>query len=120
MDGVLVSGTGTAEGWTFEVRSDTRDAIAGFQRYCRDHDVPITVTAVRALTDIGGETARDLTAAQREALVLAYERGYFRSPRETSLDALASELGITAQAFGGRLRRGTHRLVASTLIGSEG
>jgi predicted DNA binding protein len=58
----------------------------------------------------------ELTDTQREALVLAYERGYFDSPRESSLEAVAEELGITQQSLSSRLRRGHRRLIENTLI----
>jgi predicted DNA binding protein len=57
-----------------------------------------------------------LTDTQREALVLAYERGYFGSPRETSLEEVAAELDITQQSLSSRLRRGHRRLIAATLV----
>jgi predicted DNA binding protein len=59
-----------------------------------------------------------LTETQREALVLAHERGYYDSPRETSLEEIADELGITQQSLSSRLRRGYRRLVGETLISS--
>jgi predicted DNA binding protein len=116
-DVTLVTGTGTATEWTFEVRADERGDIAAFQEHCREHDLPVTLTSVHPLGETAQGVAGNLTEAQREALVLAYEQGYFQTPRETSLADLAEELDITGQSFGSRLRRGTHRLVGSTLVG---
>jgi predicted DNA binding protein len=56
------------------------------------------------------------TEEQREALLAAYEHGYFAEPRETSLEELAEELGISPTAVGGRLRRGMRSLVGMTLV----
>ena len=53
--------------------------------------------------------------AQQEALVLAYERGYFESPHEVTLTELGEELGITQQAVGSRLRNGSKYVIGSTL-----
>jgi predicted DNA binding protein len=47
--------------------------------------------------------------------VLAYERGYFESPREVTLTELGEELGITQQAVGSRLRNGSKYVIGSTL-----
>lgn len=113
---VLLSGVGSADRWTFEVRGDDRDTVSKFQRYCREHDIPITLTGLHALSRLQGGEEYDLTDAQREALELAYERGYFQVPREASLEEIAEELGITGQSLGSRLRRGMHRLIGSTLI----
>ena len=47
--------------------------------------------------------------------MLAYERGYFESPREVTLEELGEELGITQQAVGSRLRNGNRHIIGSTL-----
>lgn len=71
--------------------------------------------ALYALSEMETGKQYDLTADQREALQLAYERGYYQSPRHTTLDEIAGELGITGQSLGSRLRRGIHRLLGSTV-----
>lgn len=111
----VLTGIGTKEGWRFEVRGDSREAIGEFQTYCKDEDIPIDITAVHALLPVHGE-GYELTDTQREALVSAYERGYFDSPRVASLEDVAEELGITQQSLSSRLRRGHRRLIAATLI----
>lgn len=113
-DVTLLAGYGTEEDWTFEVRGDDHKAISAFQQACRDCDIPITLTNLYALSSRESSDEFDLTDTQREALVLAYERGYFRSPRQASLEEIARELGITGQSLGSQIRRGTHRLIGST------
>lgn len=114
----LLSGVGTAGEWRFEVRADKHESIATFQQYCREHDFPIELIALHALSEMQTGTQYNLTEEQREALKLAYTRGYYQSPRQTTLDEMAGELGITGQSLGSRLRRGTHRLLGST-VGSH-
>jgi predicted DNA binding protein len=111
----LLEGIGTSEGWKFEVRAEDRDSIGEFRKACQDHDIPIEITAVHALLPVPDD-AHDLTDAQQEALLLAYERGYFDSPRSTSLEEIATELGITQQSLSSRLRRGHRRLIGGTLV----
>lgn len=115
----LVSGIGSEGTWTFEVRSDTPDGISAFQQYCRDEGIPAELVSLHALAALKSGAEYDLTDTQREALQLAYERGYYRSPREVSLEDLAAEVGITGQSFGSRLRRGIHRLIGSTIAHPE-
>ncbi len=110
----VLSAVGTSEGWDFEVRGETHEEIGEFRSYCQEHDIPIQITAVHALLPIRGE-GYELTDAQQEALVLAYENGYFDSPRAASLEEVADELGITQQSLSSRLRRGHRRLIAATL-----
>jgi predicted DNA binding protein len=44
-----------------------------------------------------------LTTKQREAAILAVSEGYYESPRETTLDHLATKLGISNSALSQRL-----------------
>lgn len=114
---VLLSAIGTAEEWTFELRGESREAIAEFREYCHDHGIPVTLEELHALRP--HDTKRGLTDSQREALVVAYERGYFDTPRETTLQEVADDLGISQQALGARLRRGYRRLIEQALIESQ-
>jgi predicted DNA binding protein len=107
----LIEATGTDQQWTFEVRGDDRSDIAAFQQRCRDLDIPITLTELHALTVVETGTEDALTDTQQEALKLAYERGYFESPREVTLE----ELGISQQAVGSRLQGGIKQILGSTL-----
>ncbi|WP_217493319.1 helix-turn-helix domain-containing protein [Haladaptatus sp. W1] len=59
-----------------------------------------------------------LTQEQREALVLALNRGYFSTPSEITLDELANQLGITSQAVSNRVRLGTEKVLRSVLVSS--
>jgi predicted DNA binding protein len=114
---ILLSAIGTTEEWTFELRGESREAIAEFQEYCHDHGAPVELTKIRGLQPL--DARQDLTETQREALVLAYERGYFNSPRETTLKEIADELDISQQALGSRLRRGNRRLIEQSLFSAH-
>lgn len=111
----LIEAIGTNKQWIFEVRGDDRRDIVDFQRRCRELDIPITMTALHALTPVEMGTEAGLTETQLEALVLAYQRGYYESPREVTLEALGEELGISQQAVGSRLRGGIKHILGSTL-----
>lgn len=60
-----------------------------------------------------------LTEQQRTALVTAYEQGYFKEPRETSLEELAETLDLSPSAVNGRLKRGLKALIGTTLVVEE-
>lgn len=117
-DVAVLSAVGTNDGWDFEVRGESREAIREFRTTCQEDDTLIEITAVHSLLPIEGDGGErhGLTDAQREALVLAYERGYFNSPRETSLEDIAEEIGITQQSLSSRLRRGHRQLIGGALI----
>ncbi|OLZ40552.1 bacterio-opsin activator [Natrinema saccharevitans] len=115
-DVTLLSGFGDSENWTFEVRSADQAAVAEFQTYCRANDIPVRLAQLHALSPLESDGEYDLTEGQRTALVLAYSRGYFDSPRKATQADLADELDISRQAVSSRLQRGLRRLVASSLI----
>ncbi|WP_415381270.1 helix-turn-helix domain-containing protein [Halosimplex sp. TS25] len=118
-DITLLSGIGKEKQWTFEVRASEQQDLSDFQTYCKDHDIPIELTELHAISSLRSDREYDLTDGQRDALVMAYSSGYFDSPRDATQDDLADELGITRQAVSSRLQRGMRRLVASTLITPE-
>ncbi|MFC4551549.1 MULTISPECIES: helix-turn-helix domain-containing protein [Halorussus] len=111
----LIEAVGTNEQWTFDIRGDDRRDIAAFQDRCRELDIPITLTKLHALTPIESEAQAELTDTQQEALVLAYERGYFNTPRDVTMADLGDELGISQQAVASRLRRGISSILGNTL-----
>lgn len=111
----LIEAVGTNKQWTFEIRGDARSDIAAFQSRCRELGIPITLTELHALTPIETSSEAALTEKQEEALVLAFEWGYFESPREVTMEDLGDEFGISEQAVASRLRRGIKQILGSTL-----
>jgi predicted DNA binding protein len=108
------------ESWAFRLRFPDHESLSAFHSTVRDLDIPLRIDRTRTLSELDdhGQTF-DLTPAQREALVLALERGYFASPSEVQLDELADELGITRQALSKRIRRGNEKILESTLLSYE-
>ncbi|WP_299331454.1 helix-turn-helix domain-containing protein [Haloplanus sp.] len=115
----LLSALGREDHWSFEFRAESRDALADFQSYCGDHDVPLELTKLHALSSVESGQEYDLTDTQREAMTVAYALGYYDVPRKATRQDVANDLGISPQAVGSRLQRGTSRLVSSTLVRLE-
>jgi len=111
----LTEAIGTNQQWRFEIRGDDHQDIASFQSRCREVDIAITLTELHALTPIETGTEAALTDTQQETLALAYERGYFESPREVTLEELGDELDISHQAVASRIRRGIDHILGNTL-----
>ncbi|WP_302080785.1 helix-turn-helix domain-containing protein [Salinibaculum rarum] len=57
------------------------------------------------------EGGRELSDVERETLQAAIEDGYFESPRETTLGALAEEFDISKPAVSKNLRRGQQKVI---------
>ncbi len=107
----VLSGTGADGEWHFQLRGDD-DELSAFHEYCRTHDVPVELARLQPYHGRDASERYGLTDDQREALLLAFERGYYQESHEVTLADLAAELGISRQAFAARLRRGYSALVA--------
>lgn len=115
MEASILDASATAAGWKVRVRFASREQFDVFREYFDEHDHSFELLD---LTEPGAprQSYGELTPDQRNALVVAVERGYYRVPREVSARELAEELGISHQALSERLRRGMENLVHSTLV----
>lgn len=111
----VVSASGSRDGWLFELRDEAGEGISKFQSYCTEHGIDVTLTRLSRLADHSDGTGT-LTAQQREALLLAYQRGYYGESDRPDLESLAAELDISRQAYSARLRRGYRNLVETALV----
>lgn len=103
--------------WTFRLRFDDHSGLAEFHNYCTEHDISFNLDRVYTLTDEQeGGYAFDLTEAQRSALTLAVEGGYFEVPRGLTLSDIGGELGITEQTASENVRRGANKVLRKVLL----
>lgn len=114
--GRLLRATGGVDGWEFQVRFATHEALSAYQSQLRDAAVDPTVRRVYTPSEPNGTKGYEVTDSQREALTLALERGYYDVPRSCSTAELGDALGVSDQAVTERLRRGTDALVSNTLL----
>lgn len=116
--GTVLTAAAADDRWHLTVRFADRDAVS--RAYDRLVDQDVTTNLVR-LTDLTGQQSSEarLTPKQYETLVAAHEYGYFGIPRETSMQELAEQLGVSHQALSERLRRAYRALVATELNGTE-
>ena len=115
-DVALVSGRGEGGEWVFEVRADSAEGLSGFQRCCRDYDIAITLSRLHTLSEMDTRGRYSITPEQQEALLLAFDEGYYDEPREVNLEAMADRLGISRPSLSARLKRGYRNLIGSTLV----
>jgi predicted DNA binding protein len=112
-DATILEAVGDGD-WVFQLRFPDHDHLAEFHEFCRDLDLPVRVERTYSFTEYSELQHRDnLSEPQREALVLALQRGYFATPRKVNLDELATELDITRQALSARIRRGNEKILNS-------
>ena len=118
VDAYVLSAVGTNDSWQFELRFPSRDAMSTFQDRCQDHGISFEVRRVYNPSEPGQGPWFGQTDRQREALVLAVERGYYDIPRTCTTVELAEELGISDQAVTERLRRAINTLTNNTILTS--
>jgi hypothetical protein len=101
--------------WHLRVLYPDRDLLSRTNDFCEQHGMDFQVESIR---EMEGEPAGryGLTEEQHEALVYAAKRGYFRIPRDVTLEELAEETDVSHQALSERLRRGMETLVEDTLL----
>lgn len=113
-EAVMLESEGQGDHWSFRLRFPQRSQLSAFYQDCTDKGIPLDLREVYdALTVSDRELP--LTERQREALLAALDEGYYRVPREVTLQELAAELGISDTALSQRLRRGLTALLTSTL-----
>jgi predicted DNA binding protein len=125
----LLSGIGDTEGvileaysddrWFFRLRFPNHDKLAQFYNFCTEYAISLHLGRVYTLSEhIDQGRQLGLTTEQREALVLALDRGYFDTPSEASLSELGDELDISQQAMSKRIRGGTKQVLTKVLLES--
>ena len=117
-NGVILDMENDGSAWTFTIWIPDRTDLVHLWDYARQHDVEIDLLRVNEYASLG-ETDAGLTDSQREALLVAFETGYFEEPRDATLGDVAAELGISQPAASGLLRRGIRRLIVSSMLDDD-
>jgi predicted DNA binding protein len=115
VNGFMVHTETKDDGWLVRLLLPNRAALKTIWDYAGDNDISFDIIEIYGNDDAGGTSSYGLTAEQRAALTLAFERGYFDEPRGSSLNDIAAELDLSSTAVSGRLRRGLRNLVGATL-----
>ncbi|WP_137289879.1 helix-turn-helix domain-containing protein [Natronorubrum halophilum] len=106
--------TSDGHGWVARVHLPDRDALATFREYCRGDGISFHVTRLYDST-VSDDGTYVLTEQQHNILTLAYDTGYFDTPRSVTQDDLAEHLDISDSAVSQRLRRAVSELIAGTI-----
>ncbi|MFD1632993.1 helix-turn-helix domain-containing protein [Haloplanus ruber] len=116
MGGLMLEAKGTDTGWSVRMQLPDREALSALWEHCDGEDIDFRIDHIYSLDEFTVDGGVGLTDPQRDALLAAYEAGYFEEPRDTSLQELAETLDISPTAVGGRIRRGTSRLIERTIL----
>lgn len=99
----------------FTARVPDRAALKRYRQGCQERGVDFRLQGLYSEDD---DTAAryGLTERQASALLEAYESGHYDIPRRTTLDELATKLGISRQGVSALLRRSHRQLIRTTLV----
>jgi predicted DNA binding protein len=112
--GFTLEAKSTDHGWRIRLQLPDREAISELWEHCRSEGISFELAQMYQQEGFSLD-GKPLTEPQRTTLLTAYERGYFDEPRGTSHKEIAELLGISPTAVGGRIRRGTARLIEMVL-----
>ena len=113
-DEAILQAVGRDGEWFCKLRFESRRSISDFQTYCSDRDVSFTLLRLND-TQVPKLAQFDMTTAQRDAIVVALQMGYFSVPRECELSDVAEALDLSPNAVSERIRRGEANLFRSAL-----
>ncbi|CQR50741.1 MULTISPECIES: helix-turn-helix domain-containing protein [Haloferax] len=104
-DAVLLECLSTADSWWLKLRVSSHRVLTDLRREWAAHGIDTEFDRISSVAAEEEPMSGRLTDTQLEALLLALDRGYFDERRDTSLDELGAELGISRQAVAARLKR---------------
>lgn len=115
MDGLVLDSRGHSNGWLIELQVPDHGTLYRLVERAKEEGMTFEIRETDKVEPDETGSEFKLTQPQIEALVSAYENGYYDEPRETSLEELGSVLGISRTAVSGRLKRASSRLIEESL-----
>ena len=114
-EGIVLNASGRADGWHLRILFPDRESLSAIQDFATDNCLSVLIQSISDLNEgRGNEFA--LTEHQHQTLLIAYEYGYYDIPQDATIDELADELGVSAQAVSQRLHRAYRNLIENALI----
>ncbi|MFC7007247.1 helix-turn-helix domain-containing protein [Halalkalicoccus salilacus] len=110
----ITEATGQNDRWNLQMRFDDEASLSTFRECLDENGYQFDLNALyrehQPMTE-----SHEVTAPQRDALLCALDAGFYNVPRDTTMDDVAADLGISQQALSKRLRRGYRNLIESSL-----
>jgi len=114
-ESALLDAYGRAGEWGFRLVFPHHQSIRSVREECEQLGLSLDVDRVFPLSESFTHDQFQLTQKQYEAVMAAYEQGYYDVPRKINLKELARHLDLSHQALSERLRRGHESLIATGL-----
>lgn len=114
-DATIMDATGKNGTWQFRILFPEHDSVSATHAFCEEYNINLEFERIYQLSDSPRRGQYGLSDDQYEAIVRAYQEGYYHVPRAVNLQKLADRLGISHQALSERIRRGHEKLIENTL-----
>jgi predicted DNA binding protein len=112
--------TVTHDGWTQKRWFADRDTLTEYCAFWRENGESFSIKCLSESSVNADENpTMRMTDRQREALLTAYEMGYFEIPRTANQTDVATALGISEPSLSERLRRAQIHLMERFLASDE-
>lgn len=114
-EAVILEAEGLGDVWSFRMRFPEQENLSEFYETCVAHGI---TPELEEINNLLGTPSNEfgVTDAQREALLVALEAGYFEVPRRVTLVELAGQFDISDTALSQRIRRGLTTLISATML----
>ncbi len=114
-DDVVISHvSATKRHWTFQLQTTTREVASRLYHRCTDRGISMEIRRLQQLDGVSGEQI-DFSEEQLEVLQLAFEHGYYDTPRGITVGELADRIGVSHQAVSERIRRAHDQLIGNSI-----
>lgn len=120
--GTVIHAANRGGAWALRVSFPEGDALEQAQELkelAQRNEFSLDVRGIHRTDEYRGAKP-EMTRPQQEALVAAFEAGYFEVPKRVTLAELAEAEGVSHQAMSERIRRGVHYLIEQTLVTGGG
>lgn len=112
----LLEAHGDDDGWEMRIQFDERDQLQSFCEHCNEQDIAFHLSRLHEIERAEPGEQYGLTQKQEEALVTAWEMGFFDSPRTATLDVVAEELDVSPQSLSDRIKRANRNWIGDALV----
>ena len=111
----ILDARGGRDGWQFRILFPEHASVSATYDHCRANGVTLSLEQISQLSGAFGRGKFGLTREQYEAIVGAFQAGYYEVPRSVKLEELAGRFDVSHQALSERLRRGHEKLISGVV-----
>jgi len=92
--GLTIGAENHLNGWILHLQFQDHDGLYALDEYTTEREIHLDVLELQHVDGYDRDPDFGLTEPQREALLTAYDHGYYDEPRESSLEELAEQLEL--------------------------